>query len=444
MATEVIFSFDTEDFTTQRNADAILGLANLFTEEGVTAHFAVVGLLAQQLLDWGRQDVIDAMKPHVLGFHSYGHSLHPTMSEMCDRPDHDAAVKELEASEAKGLELLRKAFGDKPILYAVPPGNDVTSTALYFYRKNGIPFYFGGYINDDENTLLDFSGITHVPYTVSMEGIYLAEKPFDVDELLEKFSHLKRVIFYHHPNMSVKKEFWDLLNYYRRNRREFNDWVEAPDRTLGETITFWSKFRMFLRRLKADPRFKLIDANELLAERDAHLPKPITPEALPALAEELAAMPEGVAPLKSAPYSVSDLFNAAAAFLQGKKEYVPGLGKGFLEEPATIPAPVTLSAEAIRKAAQAIVLEDYIPTEFDVDGVCLGPAEMLFAMVEALKGTAATIAVSPRSPKVDISSLKELTTFTVHNHWVFAESLEDKWVSKRLRLQAWTWRNYGF
>ena len=42
MKTEVLFSFDAEDYTSQRNADAILALATMLSEEGVTGHFAVV------------------------------------------------------------------------------------------------------------------------------------------------------------------------------------------------------------------------------------------------------------------------------------------------------------------------------------------------------------------------------------------------------------------
>ncbi|MPN08857.1 hypothetical protein SDC9_156143 [bioreactor metagenome] len=75
--TEVLFFFDTEDFTSNRSADAIKGLADLMTSEGVTGHFAVVGLLARQLKAWQREDVIESLGPHIIGTHTYGHSLHP-------------------------------------------------------------------------------------------------------------------------------------------------------------------------------------------------------------------------------------------------------------------------------------------------------------------------------------------------------------------------------
>ena len=79
--TDIIFSFDTEDFTSNRAADAILEEAQLFTEEGVRGCFCLVGLLAEQLVNWGRTDVLDALKNHEINSHTYGHTLHPMINE---------------------------------------------------------------------------------------------------------------------------------------------------------------------------------------------------------------------------------------------------------------------------------------------------------------------------------------------------------------------------
>ena len=441
MRTEIIFSFDTEDYTSQRNADAILALANMFSEEDVPAHFAVVGLVAQQLSDWGRTDVIEAMRPHLIGFHSYRHTMHPTMAEMCDREDCSEATAEMEKLEQKGLDLLHRVFDGKPVMFAVPPGMDVAYPALYFYARSGIPFYFGGYINDRENTLIDYCGMTQIPYTCSLEEIFLSKNPPDLDALLDRLSRRRRIILFHHPNMSVKKIFWDKLNYDQRNKREFGDWIDAPDRTLGETVAFWSRFRGLIRRLKQDPRFVITDANQVLAERKSRLAGPILPAALPALADELQA---GLAPLKSAAYSVSDVFCAAAAFLQGKDSYTPGAAaKGFLREPHGIERETVVSAASVRAEARKIALDDYIPEDFVVDGCRIGAGDMLFAMAAALKDGSEKITLTPRRQTVDISELDELTVLDLKGKWLFSPALEDKYLSDRLRLQAWTWRKYG-
>ncbi len=91
--TEVIISFDTEDFTSNRAADAIRDTAITLREEGVRANYNMVGLLAKQLIEWRRFDVLDALKSHEISFHSKTHSLHPTLVEYTDLEDYDAAHK---------------------------------------------------------------------------------------------------------------------------------------------------------------------------------------------------------------------------------------------------------------------------------------------------------------------------------------------------------------
>jgi len=74
MKTDLIFSFDTEDFTSNVAADAIYHEAEILRNTGIRGCFCVVGLLAQQLRAWGRNDVIDALSHHEIATHSWGHS----------------------------------------------------------------------------------------------------------------------------------------------------------------------------------------------------------------------------------------------------------------------------------------------------------------------------------------------------------------------------------
>ena len=65
--TKVSFFFDTEDFIQPRSADAIRDIANMLASEGVRGHFAMVGYLGKKLVDWRRVDVLDSLKPHLVG-----------------------------------------------------------------------------------------------------------------------------------------------------------------------------------------------------------------------------------------------------------------------------------------------------------------------------------------------------------------------------------------
>ena len=215
MKTEVLFSFDAEDYTTQRNADAILALANMLTEEDVTGHFAVVGLLAQQLASWGRQDVLEALAPHVIGYHSYSHSMHPVMAEMSDIEDYETASRRVAEMERKGLDIIRNVFKGKEILFAVPPGSDTSYTAQYFYAEQGIPFYFDTPVCDKENSLLDYCSLTQIPYTIAVEQIFMGSRPMDVERLLDE------VVFINSRKIMIHRTVDDIRDSEQKSVDEY-------------------------------------------------------------------------------------------------------------------------------------------------------------------------------------------------------------------------------
>ena len=123
--TDIMFFFDTEDYTDLRSVDAAKKIAELFTEEGVTAHFSVAGLVAKQMMDNGCTDAIEAIKKHEVGNHTLGHSMHPNISQISDIEDHDAAYAAVAEMESVSLALLDEAYGKK-IGFGVPPGNAVS------------------------------------------------------------------------------------------------------------------------------------------------------------------------------------------------------------------------------------------------------------------------------------------------------------------------------
>ena len=109
--TDIILSFDTEDFTSNEAADAIYREAEILREEGVKGCFCLVGLLAKQLENWGRTDVLEALKHHEVASHSYGHTLHPTINEYTDIEDFEEAKKEVIRQETKAVQMICHATG---------------------------------------------------------------------------------------------------------------------------------------------------------------------------------------------------------------------------------------------------------------------------------------------------------------------------------------------
>ena len=108
--TRILFFFDTEDYTDLRSVDAARKIAELFTEEGVTAHFSVVGLVAKQMMDHNRTDAIEALKKHEIGNHTYGHSMHPNICQITDVENYADAYQAVAEMESASMALLKEAF----------------------------------------------------------------------------------------------------------------------------------------------------------------------------------------------------------------------------------------------------------------------------------------------------------------------------------------------
>ena len=440
--TDVMFFFDTEDFTSETCADATMHLANLLTEEGVTGHFAVVGLLAEQFTNWGRSDVVKALKPHIIGTHTYGHTLHPTIAEDSEGEDYAAAYRRVYEKEAAALEMLKQHLGADNILFAVPPGNSMTYVALYVYRDLGIPYYCGSYINDDRSTLLDYSGITHIPYIESLEAMFFYND-WTTEAILDSLRSYDRVIIYTHPNITVKKEFWDALNYAHGNLREYGDWIEAEDRTPEEIQYLRDRFRELIRALKADAHFRITDICEVDKEKNSLPVREIRPSDLAGIRE---ALNTHFYPPRDGAYSVAEVFHACIRFLKGEDCFYPADHAlyGFLDVPKGISAPVTLSRQEITETARTLDVNGFLPSEISVGDKTIGPADFLFAMLDILTTDAKELTLIPREQNVMYPELQELCGFHMDSsNWMHAWDFHDEYVSHRLRLQSWTLRYCG-
>ena len=70
--------FDEEDYILPQDDDATKRLAEMLTRLGIRATFKIVGEKARVLEQRGRKDVIAALQPHEIGYHSNTHSQQPT------------------------------------------------------------------------------------------------------------------------------------------------------------------------------------------------------------------------------------------------------------------------------------------------------------------------------------------------------------------------------
>ena len=450
--TEVIFSFDTEDFTSNVSADAIVREAEILHSEGVRGGFCIVGLLADQLVKWGRADVRRALEGHDILSHSYGHSLHPTLCEYTDLEDYEEAAERLQREEGEALQKLQ-AFLQMPmkeeeafdgttekkavrILGACPPGNQKSYVAMYGYADFGLPIYADTVCDTPDGRGSFYCNMFQTKYTFCMENFFKDASEEFMKQTLDELAQNKRVICYTHPNMALYSIHWDLVNYYKENKYPFGEWKEAPRRTKEESEAYFDAIRRFIRLIKADPRFQISSYSQLVEKLDAEPVRKLTIEDLPGLKKQLA---ENFGPIEHPSYCVADVFLACKEFLLGAKEHCCGKVYGFLEQPVGIRESVRLTKEEMIASAEAMNTEKFLPAQIMVGEQEVGPGDWLRAALEILTG-AEIAEVLPGEQLPGLDELPELKNVRLVG-WVQGDDMKDLYLSDRLRLQIWTLRH---
>lgn len=435
--TDLIFSFDTEDFTSNAAADAILTEAEILRSHGVRGCFCLVGLLADQLTAWGRSDIIEALKHHEINNHTLGHTLHPMIDEYTDIEDFEAAKNEVIRQETEALKKIANATGAKRICASVPPGNQKCYAAMYAYADMGIPIYADTFCDPDDGSGSYYCNIFHIEYAFCLESILFDGGEKEIREMLDRLASRKRAVVYTHPNASLFDEWWDILNYDKTNKCEFGKWKECRRRPEEKSRNFYNNLSLLLDIVKNDDRFRIVtyaDVAEKLAKEE---PRTITRADIPGIREALA---ESFFPVsKPCAYSLSDIFCACTALLRGEKEHRCGKVYGFLSQPYSVTEAVRVTRDEMVKSAASIDISGFLPEKIKVGETDIGPADWLFAALDILCGKdMSEIVPKPQLPCLDI--LPQVRDCSFKGTWRHSDEFEDRFLSERLRLQSWTMR----
>ena len=427
MKTKVLFCFDSEDYTDAYSTDMLPRLADVLGRNGVCGHFMIVGLLAEAIEKQNRTDVIDAMKAHSVGFHTYGHTLHPTVAEYTDVESFEEAQRRLMAEET-AAETVKRVFGVDTLCAAVPPGSSITYAAMYRYAQIGIPVYADSPLKEAEEPVW-FCNQLHIPYNYALEE-YLFYPNFYVDKFLDYIAEKKQVTLYNHPNMICHSEFWDGVNYKRTNQVEFGKWNSCPTRTEEEVERFFRHLEILIHALQADERFEITSIPAILKETDR--------ERVISRADAMR-IREALGENTLMPFSRAELTAAAKAFLEdpGLTEYRPEPVYGFLAEPRGCTEEITVTEEVLREAAKELVPGQFLPEVLTADGTEIGPMDWLTAAWEILAG-ADSARIEPKQQTEVPAEFEHLRKMNLRGSWMHAEDFLDTYLSDRLRLQAWT------
>ena len=435
--TDIIFSFDTEDFTSSRAADGILYEANLFSEEGVRGCCQLVGLLAKQLKAWGREDVIEALSHHEIDTHTYGHTLHPMINEYTDIEDFYAAKAELIRQESLGIDYIKDTFGTEQIYSACPPGNQKSYVAMYGYHDMGIPIYADTFCDVSEGTGAFYCNMFHVYYYFGIEWFLRDATDEDIKAKLDDLATRERAIIYTHPNMIIKDDFWDQLNYHKENLVPFGEWREPNDLPAEVTRKVLDGMRKLIRYIKADPRFRITTYEELSRELETDGERIIDASFVPKMKEHLE---KGLFPMQAPiSLSLSDMMLACRDFLMGKKEHKCGDVYGFLDKPYEIDKKITVSRKDIVASCDQIKNGEFLPNKIKVGSEYIGPADWLYGAIDIILG-APCVEILPKKQLPCLNCMPEVRDSDFKGTWQHSDSFEDNYLSDRLRYQSWTMR----
>ncbi len=133
----------------------------MLTRLNVKATFKFVGEKARVLEQRGRTDVIAALKPHDIGYHSNTHSQQPTIAVYLQHAGWDDGRAEFERREGQGARDVARIFGRTPVAYGQPgsawapqsyPALRAMGIGMYLDESDHVgiddqPFYYGGMLN---------------------------------------------------------------------------------------------------------------------------------------------------------------------------------------------------------------------------------------------------------------------------------------------------------
>ena len=440
--TKVLFFFDTEDFTCDRSNDAIRDIANILHDEGVRGHFALVAYLGQYFQEMKRQDVVDALRHHLVGSQTLYHSRHPNIVEYGDVADYAEAYARTMKEEKHGFDLIRQGTGAQKIWCSVFPGNANSYVGLYVHSQLGSPFFGGGNgsFTPGERQTAWFVNQYHLPYykQLHLESFIPPRPPLDLMGRLDELATNEVVTLYMHPHMALSTVHWDTPNFNPKDPTPFGEWRPTPKRSAEDVAVYYDRLRAFVHALKTDDRFEVTDCERLY--RSFRPRRKITSAELPAIREALL---RRLAPVeRPGSWCVADVFQAVVKLLRGEKSHEPGYVYGFLEPPKGVAAPVRLRRADLSRAAEKIDLATFLPAEIAVGAQTVGPADFLFAALDALVSGRDEVVVTPRDQLGPIGELMpSLATYSMKGGWpLYLPTFEDRYLTARLRLQLWTLR----
>jgi hypothetical protein len=260
---KLILTFDVEDFINGNENSALYSMLKILADHHLRALFFITGHVAEKLSAFPK--IIYLLEDHEIGFHSSGHSVHPTIPEYTDVEKYEIAYKislERETSYINplsgkidgsgGIYSLQNTFKSKKIQAFRAPGMCWTPPHLEALMNIGIKFDFSS--NVTYSKPVKHKGVTFYPYTFmqSWDGSLQDYECLGNSLLKRDFSIINL-----HPTLFVNNLEWDSI-YYERNPKSLS---HVPHKLPKESNFLLKNLNLLLKRVSTLQRANLLETN---------------------------------------------------------------------------------------------------------------------------------------------------------------------------------------
>lgn len=472
---DVILWFDTEDYLSLADDDAVLRLCQMLTERGIHATFKLVGEKARVLEQRHRQDVITALKRHDIGYHANLHSVHPTPTEYLAEAGWLDGIAEFARREGGGAADVRRILGVDTLACYGQPGSSWAPQAIAALKDigvapHGVPCYVddGRHVGLDhkpcwyDNALLVYEMGPNVTRMDLHDPVALEPAKQKVSGIAQRLSSEGGglISIYYHPCEWIHQEFWDAVNFKRGANPPREQWKAPPQRTAAETDAAFTQFAQYLDHIRAVPGVRFITASDL----PLLYPDPVRTAGASAI--DLVEIANHISREKSTldsitlgtrSYSVADQFELLTKAVNetgaGHKLGFPLKASGLFGPDARPPAGATITnlnwfalRDAVREVSQFMAKEHRVPSRVFIGSEPMAPADFLIALASAWNYYLAHGA----PPTQELIDLGKHTRLLPENHvaedtpglfggWIIhEENFRAPKVMEQARLQAWT------
>jgi hypothetical protein len=336
---KVLLWFDVEDYITPEAQDAWAGILRVLREKRIPGIFKIVGEKARLTEEGRRNDILDGLSGHEIGYHSDLHSHHPVSTEYLEHLGFREGAAAFEERERGGFADVRRITGSPVACYG-QAGYAWAPQTFAALRKWGVPVYLDDH---DQIALNDrpfwYGGLVNFKRLGATFQLSLGEG--GLERTLAEFErHCESladepvgfISIYCHECDFVCDGFWDAVNFANGRNTPRELWRPAPLKPAGEMEQWLQRFGEFIDRTHSPGRVDYITTQQAL-ELECSRPGTATEDDVRRLASSVD-RELGFRELDGKWYSASELHSLFVSLLLGR-ELTPRLDYGPEQEAAS-------------------------------------------------------------------------------------------------------------